>query len=138
MKKLIYLLALSMLVSGCATLVASTMSQATFLNRQNLLKLNIGMTKAEAITTMGTKPIIVYSGGVFGTQVQINNPYRSEILSGEKKNLEVIYYATDVKADENYITDDELTPLVFSDGKLIGWGQSLLQDNVQKYEIRAR
>ena len=54
------------------------------------------------------------------------------------KIFEVIYYVTDVKNDDGAITDDELTPLVFDEGNLIGWGWSFLQNNVQKYEIRMR
>ena len=45
---------------------------------------------------------------------------------------------TDVKRVDGAITDDELTPLVFDDGKLIGWGSSFLEVNIQKYEIRIR
>ncbi len=45
-----------------------------------------------------------------------------------------------MKRDDGAITDDELTPLVFDDGKLIGggWGSGFLEVNVQKYEIRIR
>jgi len=116
------------------------MQEATAPNRTNLLKLSMGMSKAEAITAMGTAPATAYYRDNFGFQQSftINNPYRSEILQGKDKTFEVLYYATDVKKDDNAITDDELTPLVFDNGKLIGWGWSFLQDNAQKYEIRIR
>jgi len=70
--------------------------------------------------------------------VTISNPYRSEILQGKEKTFEIVYYVTDVKRDDGAITDDELTPLVFDDGKLIGWGSGFLEVNIQKYEIRIR
>ena len=131
MKKLIYLFVMVILVSGCATI-----QQATAPNRENLLKLSIGMSKAEVLATMGTKSIAKRDINLITTT--INNPYRSEILQGKDATLEVIYYVTDVKKDDYAITDDELTPLVFDNGKLIGWGWSFLKDNTQKYEIRMR
>lgn len=43
-----------------------------------------------------------------------------------------------MKRDDGAITDDELTPLVFDDGKLMGWGSGFLEVDIQKYEIRIR
>ncbi len=140
MKKLFFLLGLVILVSGCATV---TVSEVTAPNRENLLKLSIGMDKAEVIKIMGAGSF--RSGGynmLLGIHSKpattITNPYRSEILQGKDKTLEVIYYVTDDKNNDGAISDDELTPLVFDNGKLIGWGNSFLQDNIQKYEIRIR
>lgn len=133
MKKLIYLFVMAMLVSGCATGLHQTIAP----NRVSLLKLSIGMSKEEVLKVMGTKSFSTYSqGNVLGipSYLTITNPYRSEVMRGkDDKIFEVIYYVTDVKDDDNAITDDELTPLVFDNGKLIGWGQSFLQDNIQKY-----
>jgi len=75
--------------------------------------------------------------------INANNPYRSEILQGKDKTFEVLYYYTDIKNYDAWygmkgIADDELTPLVFDEGKLIGWGWSYLEANVKKYEIRMR
>ncbi|MCJ7555009.1 MAG: DUF3192 domain-containing protein [Ignavibacteriaceae bacterium] len=56
----------------------------------------------------------------------------------DDKIFEVWYYYTDMKAYDGAITDDELTPVVFENDKLIGWGQSFLNDTVQRYEIRLR
>lgn len=67
-----------------------------------------------------------------------NNPYRSEFLVGSKETLEILYYYTDLKRRDGAVTDDELTPLVFKDGKLMGWGHSLLDESIKKYEIRFR
>lgn len=100
-------------------------------NRQSLMQLEIGMTKTEVNSIMGTK-------GVNTVYQKTNNPYRSEILRGKDKNFEVWYYVTDKKKADNAITDDELTPLIFDGNKLIGWGQSFLQDTIIKYEIRIR
>lgn len=120
---------------GCATI-----QEATSPNRTNILKVSIGMTKSEVINIMGSAPTTAWGSDNFGIRqsLTINNPYRSEILQGKEKVFEVIYYVTDVKKDDNAITDDELTPLIFDNGKLIGWGWGFLEDNAQKYEIRMR
>jgi len=139
MRKLIYLFVMVILVSGCAT----TLSDIITPNREGLLKLSIGMTKGEVLGIMpkGKGTVIPFAGpytGLIGRGITINNPYRSEILQGKDKTFEVIYYVTDIKTKESVVTDDDLTPLVFDNGKLIGWGWNFLNDNVQKYEIRIR
>ena len=134
MKKLLAVLLCLGLV-GCSSL--RSLSQATAPTRENLIRLSIGMTKQEVLDTMGTETReAYYHGGLdnwaFST---MNNPYRSEILQGKDKTLEVIYYVTDDKNHDGAINDNELTPLVFDEGKLIGWGWSFLQDSLNKYGI---
>lgn len=151
----IIIILLSLCLSGCIPLLIGggvgaglalskhSVSQVTSINRQHLLKLSIGMNKEEAIRIMGDKPMganytEISSHRKITRGITITNPYRSETLQGKDKTFEVLYYVTDDKASNGVITDDDLTPLVFDNGKLIGWGQSFLQDNIQKYEIRLR
>ena len=134
-----FLALLCFVLVGCAT----TLSDVITPNRESLLKLSVGMSKEEVTNIMpkGKGTVIPFAGpytGLIGRGITINNPYRSETLQGKDKTFEVLYYVTDVKKDDNAITDDELTPLVFDNGKLMGWGWSFLQDNAQKYEIRIR
>lgn len=133
MNKISLLLVVVLFLSGCATL-----SELRARNRENLTRLSVGMTKDEVLKIMGTKTTKAYQGWDGGFVDVINNPYRSEILQGENKTLEVLYYYTDKKKADGAITDDELTPLVFEDNKLIGWGWGFLEKNIQKYEIRWR
>lgn len=71
--------------------------------------------------------------------ILINNPYRSEIIRGrDGKHYEAICYVTDDKNLDGAISDDELTPLIFSNNILSGWGWSYLEENVDKHEIRIR
>lgn len=136
MRKISLLLVMVLFLSGCAT----TFSQIASDNRTNLLQLSIGMTKENVLSIMGTKTRYANYNERVSRYVDapINNPYRSEIMQGNNKTFEVLYYYTDIKSVDDAITDDELTPLVFDEGKLIGWGWSFLQDNIQKYEIRWR
>ena len=134
MKKLIALLLCLGLV-GCITYADIVRTR----NRENLMRLSIGMDKTQVVNIMGIetkKAWTPYKGG--RATILINNPYRSEIIQSKDKTFEVLYYLTDDKTGNGIITDDCLLPLVFENGKLVGWGWSFLQDNVQKYELRIR
>jgi hypothetical protein len=115
-----------LLAGGCARL-----SRLRYENNKNISKLSIGMSKDEAIAIMGNKT----AGGRLG-EPKVGNPYKSAILQGENKTLEVLYYYTELKQAFYFrpvsrISDDELTPLVFDDGKLIGWGREFLEQNMK-------
>lgn len=134
MKKVAVVSVLLVLAAGCT----SSLDKVRAANRRNLLKLSVGMTKEQAIAAMGNKR----GGGRFG-EPTVNSPYKSEILQGKTQTFEVLYYYTDINsaiyaANPSAITDDELTPLVFDNGRLIGWGKSFLDSNISKYEISNR
>ena len=115
-------------------------------NRQNLVRLNLGMTKQEVLKLMGTESKTDHYAN--HEQVTVTNPYRNETYQVGGNVLEVLYYYTDKKhttevgpygySQPTQITDDELTPILLENGKVIGWGSSALGDAVQKYEIRVR
>ncbi len=127
---------------GCAGSQYATWKLANALeevrsdNRSNLMKLEIGMSKPDALAIMGVDEKKLWGG--IGYSQRISNPYRSEILDSNAGPMEVLYYYTDLKKQDGAITADELTPLVFKEAKLIGWGQSFLDESVEKYEIRIR
>ena len=82
------------------------------------------MRKDTIMALMGMEP----AKGVF---LWIDNPYRTEVLTGKDgKTYEVLYYYTDLNARDDKITDDELTPVVLQDGKLVGWGYPFLNQRV--------
>ena len=69
----------------------------------------------------------------------MTNPYRSETPRAQDgTSVEILYYYTDQKADDGAITDDELTPIVLENGKVVGWGWSFLHQNVERYELKIR
>ncbi len=139
--RLICLLALVLMLSGCATL-----NGIRSLNRRRLNRLSIGMTKKEVLRNMGVWSKRCYEYGLLANllslttlasdNVIVNNPYRSETLQGKDKTLEVLYYVTDIQTDSIAIDDHALTPLVFDEGKLIGWGWNFLDANIEKYQIK--
>ncbi|MFA5251959.1 MAG: DUF3192 domain-containing protein [Phycisphaerae bacterium] len=124
MKKAAVVSMLFVLIAGCT----SSLDKVRTANRRNLLKLSVGMTKEQAIATMGHK-----SGGGRLGEPTVDSPYKSEILPGKDKTFEVLYYYTDIEstvytANPATIPDSELTPLIFDNGKLIGWGEDFLED----------
>jgi hypothetical protein len=95
------------------------------------------MSEEQAIATMGHAS----GGGRYG-EPTVNSPYKSEILPVNDKTFEVLYYYTDIKstvytANPATIPDSDLTPLVFENGKLIGWGNDFLKD-IKKNKITGR
>ncbi|WP_083766633.1 DUF3192 domain-containing protein [Desulfosudis oleivorans] len=127
-------------VSGCATL-DSVRTQ----NRQRLTGLEVGMSKQDVLAHMGTGTVRTWTPPwtclflvpPIPTET-INNPYSSEIVRHGKQTWELLTYYTDKKQADGALTDDEFTPLVFMEGKLIGWGWRFLADVEARYEIRFR
>jgi hypothetical protein len=96
-------------------------------NREHVQSLRIGMTRAEVEAAMGSGHI------VDRRKIQLRNPYRVEMMRvSEAKTVEVLYYVTEGHVWENPETQT-LTPLIFENGKLAGWGWAFLQRDQPKY-----
>ena len=112
-------------------------------NRENLNKISIGDTKKEVLEIMGTKSITTYGVNfwIYSRTEKITNPWKTEILTKDNKTYEVLFYYTDVKDRDGSINDDELTPIIFYNGKVIGYGWMYLNSNfkgiqdTQKYQL---
>lgn len=111
----------------CAVLLLTACANAFISkNRANLTRLNLGMTKDEVHSVMGRE----------GYRYQ-GNPYRSAMyLAADGKPVEAFYYWTDHTA--NGVPDKDLTPVVFNDGKVVGWGREFWTEYVSKYEVRIK
>lgn len=113
----------------CLLLLTSCRGAGEFLfeNRQNLSHLAPGLTKVEVHAVMGQEPVRNF-----------NNPYRTAMHFGEDgRVVEVFYYWTDGTL-YNGIEDHELTPVVFIDGAVIGWGREFWTEFVTKHEVRIK
>ena len=121
MRKIIPIL---LVLAGCSNFYLESSDLLRAQNKEYVQKLSTGMRKDVAKEIMGTDP----AKGLF---MWIDNPYRTETLTGKDgKVYEVLYYYTDLKQRDDKITHDELTPLVFQDGNLIGWGYPFLDQRV--------
>ena len=70
--------------------------------------------------------------------MRISRPFRSALFPKNGHVYEVYFYYTDCKMDDKAITDDELTPVVFEENKVVGWGIEFLDNDVEKQEVRMR
>ena len=119
-----------LILAGCGNFFLEPIELLRNHNKENLQRLSAGMHKNVAMETMGTEP----AAGLFQW---IYNPHRTETATGTDGNLyEVLYYYTDLKQRDDQITDDELTPLVFENGRLIGWGYPFLDQKLPPKPIR--
>ncbi|HEX7053565.1 MAG TPA: DUF3192 domain-containing protein [Burkholderiales bacterium] len=119
------------LLVGCSTLIVDPLEQMRAQNKEKLAKVVPGMTRMEVESVMGHERA---GGGlpevVFGRvqYLQATNPMREETVRGaDGRDYLVLYYYTDVKQLDDKITDDELTPVVFRDGKVVGVGHQHLK-----------
>ena len=113
---------------GCAS--AALIKSAE--NRSKISQLSIGMTKQEVLVFMGTEPFI-FPLAIINT---IQNPYRIEMMKSGENTYEIIYYFSDVKGRIRGVDEDELTPIILKNGKVVGWGHTFLADiNIKTIQI---
>ena len=119
--------------SGCATV---SLSKVAVANQNKLEGLMEGMNKEEALKTMGSGQV---RSGLYDFYAVVKNPYKTEVLKGSHKTIEVVYYFTNWSSggvwEKRPITDNELTPLIFEDGKLIAYDWNSLREITYKYEL---
>jgi outer membrane protein assembly factor BamE (lipoprotein component of BamABCDE complex) len=116
MKKITGLLFAAILLAGCSAINPYKKAEE---NIANTKQLRVGMTKAQALAIMG------------------------EPLKNESFNRpDVWFYYFETNWLDGLVTEDECFPLVFENGKLIGWGNSFYskhrldsQKRISKIEI---
>src|SRR5438067_468743 len=130
---------LTVALAACSTLMLDPLEQLCDANKQNIAKLSVGHTRLEVESIMGA----ARAGGglpevLFGRvqYLQARNPMRQERLMGtDAVEYEVLFYYTDLRERDDKITDDELTPVVFRDGKVAGVGYRFLGERAPRYRV---
>ena len=96
----------------------------------NIEKVQLGMTYSEVAGIMGDAINIGYktSAALEGAyeEVLVKNPYYEEVLEGSTTQYRIVSYFTHIRKSDGIVTDDELTPLVFEEDRLIGKGRNFL------------
>lgn len=110
MKKVLFIVFLGVFITGCGYMKGIEAAS----NREKLDKLELGMNQETVKEVMG-------------------KPYKTEAY----ELYEIWFYITEWQAD-GYTTNDEMTPLVFENETLRGWGSKFLDEHIKKYEIRIR
>ena len=79
------------------------------------------MTQDNVHNVMGQEIVIGYTKQSDGYKpLTIPNPYKVEQVETPQGTYTVEYYVQIVRQPDGIITDDELMPLVFKEGKFIG------------------
>jgi len=126
-------IAFSLFISGCASLEtqpARVPVQTVNVHAKRALTkishVTLGMSYQEVVSMMNQNIKIGYqaSKAVDGAYeaISVKNPYRVEILNQSNKLYNVLYYFSQINNPDGLISDDELTPCIFYDQKLIGQG----------------
>jgi hypothetical protein len=120
---------LNLILTGCVTSPVYNPMQAASLpeislNQDGLKALQDGMTVDEVHKIMGQELVIGYEAQAPAAgykHLTVPNPYKSEAI----KDYIIEYYIEAVRHPDGIVSDDELMPLVFENGKLIGRGWPL-------------
>lgn len=123
MKKLLLCAALSLpLLTGCVVAVSDGNVESGWghnysksdwqvtqrNNRDTIAKLALGTSYNEVIA-------------------QFSTPDFSESLEKNDQVYQILYFATQSKHSDGKVTKDECTPLLFKNGKLVGFGETALE-----------
>ena len=139
-RKHILFCVLTVLLFGCSQIHVKDIRAR---NGSNLHQLEIGMSKQAVLEIMGSDTETVteevyYEGYLAGyRKLEISNPYKAELQKVGDRTYEILYYYADIFGmrmgywDASYrdrkVTDNSLTPLVFENNKLIGWGRKFAE-----------
>ncbi|MCK5580065.1 MAG: DUF3192 domain-containing protein [Candidatus Omnitrophica bacterium] len=126
MKRLI-LFFMSMTLAGCVTIAedAQVAAPSTGHKLVSLRQVLPGMSEKEVQTVLGGQVVVGY---ILNEEIKqynpitLKNPYRLEMIKKGTTEYQVHYYFVSIKQEDDKIADDELEPLVFKDGKLVGKG----------------
>ena len=126
---------------GCVTTPANLRAQ----NRGRMNQLSVGLVRDEVLAMMGTEPQWVCLGGPACILLPMlylekaTNPHRTErAQTPDGTEVEIFFYQTETRSADGAISDDELSPIVLEDGRLVGWGWVYLRQNIDPNAITNR
>lgn len=122
---------LALLLSGCSTYYYGVYRKAISENQQGLQELQLGMSSAQVLSFMGKGEIVRYK------KIHLVDPWRSESFDlVDGTNVLILFYLTQPPGEYySRIEDQELSPIVFENDELVGWGWSYLRRNTDRYGI---
>jgi hypothetical protein len=127
--RFVWIMMLGVIASGCATApdynpMQVTLQQELLLNESGLKAVQNGMTLDQVHQIMGQELIIGYQYQAPDYKpLTIPNPYKTQALKGTSYLIE--YYLQAINQPDGIIHEDQLMPLVFKDGRLVGRGWPL-------------
>ena len=71
--------------------------------------------------------------------MELSNPHTSETRIFWSEGISVIqWYYTDLVKNDGRVTEEELTPVVLMDGKVVGWGREFLRQFCEYIEKKQK
>ena len=138
-------LALAFVIGGCAiapvqeSLSPSPQAKKVFPSLEGINKALPGMTQQEVKSLAGQDLVIGYAYQTGKPEdrasyktITVPNPYKTETVKRASKNYVVEYYLTQIIQADGAVTDDELTPLIFENGRCVGKGWDFYNQNVKQ------
>lgn len=128
--RFIWIIFLSLSFTGCAASIDYNPMQVAsqeelLLNESGFKAIQNGMTIEEVHKIMGQQLVIGYTYQTPDYKpLTIPNPYKSEAIKNTGYLIE--YYIEAIRRPDGIVRDDELMPLIFNGGKLIGRGWPLV------------
>ena len=117
----------------CNYSISDTVSppqQVRSMNKENLKELEIGMKENVVLMIMESQTIIIVSD-----HFTIENPFKVEVYRNDVDVYKIFYFYTDLVKKDGFITDEELTPVILKNNKLIGWGRDVWKKLVKAEEF---
>ena len=117
----------------CNTSISDTVftpQQVRTMNKEKLNELEIGMNENVVLMMMESKTFKIESA-----PFTIENPFKTEIYSNDVDVYKILYFYTDLVKRDGFITDEELTPIIFKNNKLIGWGRGVWKKIIKAKEF---
>lgn len=128
MKKIVWIAAGTLafaVLAGCVSLPEQRLKDIGRIRR-----VHNGMTEQELRLLMG-EDVMSIQGTEGNIRRVVTNPYTTETVAAGTRVLEVVTYFTNPKPKDGPITDDELTPFVLENGRVIGQGWDFLKKTTQ-------
>ena len=120
------LLTASAILSGCGTLGLRDFSEVTLQNNARIMTLERGMTPEQVIEHIG-----------LSNNFRVPNPVRSEMYPAGDDIFRAFFFYSGTGLVAS-ILDSDLTPVVFKNESLDGWGWLYWESTAKQYNIRIR
>ena len=124
------LVALVALASGCSRPYVYRYFTGISENQQSLARLALGMSAAEVRGIMGEGELVRYK------KLYLIDPWRTEsFYLADDTSVLILYYVTTRPDEYDHANDADLTPIVLENERVVGWGWSYLNRNVDRYQV---
>lgn len=127
---ILILFALLSLLPACGSHYTTLYRAGISQNQLALQDLRIGMSSADVRAVMGEGEVVRYK------KMALVDPWRSEgfaLVDGTE--VLILFYLTQPQRKYYRAEDQELTPIVLENDKVVGWGWSYLRSNTARYRI---